>query len=77
MKSYCTQNNGDCSTCSLVNYHGKDCKNNPVSLVKKSMYFDLLDLTESPEVLEKRETESEFIRTAIRNEIERRRREAK
>lgn len=23
---YCTQNNGDCSTCSLVNY-GKDCKN--------------------------------------------------
>jgi hypothetical protein len=26
---YCTQNNGDCSTCSLVNY-GRDCHNNPV-----------------------------------------------
>ena len=24
---YCTQNNGDCSTCSLVNY-GRDCRNN-------------------------------------------------
>lgn len=29
MKEYCTQNNGDCETCSLVNY-GLDCKNNPV-----------------------------------------------
>ena len=29
MKSYCTQNNGDCTTCSLVNY-GMDCTNNPV-----------------------------------------------
>lgn len=28
-KSYCTQNNGDCSSCSLVNY-GRDCQNNPV-----------------------------------------------
>ena len=27
--SYCTQNNGDCKTCSLVNY-GMDCKNEPV-----------------------------------------------
>ena len=26
---YCTQNDGDCETCSLVNY-GRDCKNNPV-----------------------------------------------
>ena len=26
---YCTQNNGDCKTCSLVNY-GKDCRNEPV-----------------------------------------------
>lgn len=25
-KSYCTQNNGDCSTCSLVN-HNRDCQN--------------------------------------------------
>lgn len=30
MKSYCTQNSGDCSTCSLVNY-GRDCRNNPVN----------------------------------------------
>jgi hypothetical protein len=29
MKSYCTQNNGDCNSCSLVNY-GKDCYNNPI-----------------------------------------------
>jgi hypothetical protein len=27
-KPYCTQNNGDCSSCSLSN-HGLDCKNNP------------------------------------------------
>lgn len=26
---YCTQNGGDCETCSLVNY-GRDCQNNPV-----------------------------------------------
>lgn len=30
MKEYCTQNNGDCRTCSLVNY-GRDCMNNPIS----------------------------------------------
>jgi len=29
MKDYCTQNEGDCSTCSLVSYN-KDCQNNPV-----------------------------------------------
>lgn len=29
MSNYCTQNNGNCSTCSLVNY-GRDCKNNPI-----------------------------------------------
>ena len=28
-KSYCTQNNGDCSTCSLVNYN-RDCQNQPL-----------------------------------------------
>jgi len=26
-KSYCTQNDGDCGTCSLKNY-GRDCQNN-------------------------------------------------
>lgn len=27
---YCAQNEGDCSTCSLVNY-GRDCQNHPVA----------------------------------------------
>jgi len=29
MKPYCTQNNGECETCSLGSY-GRDCQNNPV-----------------------------------------------
>jgi hypothetical protein len=29
VKSYCTQNNGDCSTCSLTSYN-RDCQNNPI-----------------------------------------------
>ena len=29
MKDYCTQNNGDCLTCSLNNY-GRDCMNQPI-----------------------------------------------
>jgi len=28
-KDYCTQNDGDCETCSLVNY-GRDCQNNKI-----------------------------------------------
>ena len=28
-KDYCSQNDGDCETCSLVNY-GRDCHNQPV-----------------------------------------------
>lgn len=28
-KYYCTQNGGDCKTCSLVNY-GRDCHNNTI-----------------------------------------------
>lgn len=31
MKEYCTQNNGHCETCSLVNY-GRDCRNNPLTI---------------------------------------------
>ncbi|MGA1869372.1 MAG: hypothetical protein ACMUJM_12600 [bacterium] len=27
--AYCTQNNGDCETCPLVNFR-KDCHNNPI-----------------------------------------------
>ncbi len=30
MKKYCTQNNWDCETCSLVNY-GHDCHNNQIA----------------------------------------------
>lgn len=30
MRKYCTQNNGECATCSLANY-GRDCHNNPIS----------------------------------------------
>jgi hypothetical protein len=29
-KSYCTQNNGDCTICSFANY-GLDCANNPIA----------------------------------------------
>jgi hypothetical protein len=29
MKEYCTQNNGDCSSCSLANYN-RDCQNVPI-----------------------------------------------
>ncbi len=34
MKDYCTQNNGDCSTCSLVSY-GRDCLNFPLEEEKE------------------------------------------
>ena len=36
-KTYCTQNNGDCETCSLVNY-GLDCQNNPVQMPRRTGY---------------------------------------
>jgi hypothetical protein len=29
VEDYCTQNDNDCKTCSLVNYN-KDCRNNPI-----------------------------------------------
>jgi len=31
MRPYCTQNNGDCETCALVNYR-RDCRNNPLNM---------------------------------------------
>jgi len=31
MRNYCTQNNGDCSSCSLVNY-GRDCHNSSIMM---------------------------------------------
>ncbi len=35
-KDYCTQDDGDCLTCSLVNY-GRDCMNNPVAAADDNM----------------------------------------
>lgn len=71
MKDYCTQN-GDCASCSLSSY-GKDCHNKPIpAKIKQSMYFDANDWAEAKTLLEKREGMSEFVRTAIKNEIERR-----
>jgi hypothetical protein len=43
MKKYCTQNNGECESCSLSNY-GKDCRNNPIQ-PKKPRTFRLSDET--------------------------------
>lgn len=36
---YCTQNNGDCETCSLVNY-GRDCHNNPIHKIRTKEEID-------------------------------------
>ncbi|MFA6364590.1 hypothetical protein [Methanoregula sp.] len=41
MKSYCTQNNGDCGTCSLVSYH-KDCRNYPLLKCPKCGDYDCI-----------------------------------
>jgi len=38
MKIYCTQNNGDCNTCSLVNYN-MDCQNNPIEQPKRGIIY--------------------------------------
>ena len=39
IQAYCSQNGGDCSTCSIVNY-GMDCRNNLI-------FINLLDVLES------------------------------
>lgn len=43
-KDYCTQNNGKCETCSLVNYR-RDCKNEPLSQLtrKGTKYSRMID----------------------------------
>ena len=38
MKKYCTQNNGHCETCSLVNY-GYDCENVKIKTVENKYQF--------------------------------------
>jgi len=45
--------------------------------LKQSIYFDTSDWQEAKTLLEKREGMSEFVRTAIKHEIERRRSEGK
>lgn len=40
IKSYCTQNNGDCETCSLVNY-GRDCHNVSLKEPKTKLPYDI------------------------------------
>ena len=39
MKKYCTQNQGECESCSLSSY-GRDCRNNPIH-PKKHVAFRL------------------------------------
>lgn len=41
MKNYCTQNNGDCLGCSLVNNYGRDCHNNPIARGVSEGYCDI------------------------------------
>ena len=43
MKAYCTQNNGDCETCSLSNY-GKDCQNKNIKQGRPEKGFETAQL---------------------------------
>ena len=43
--TYCTQNAGDCSICSLVNY-GRDCQNNPVEIRDTALTHNFEDVEE-------------------------------
>jgi len=36
---YCTQNDGDCETCSLSNY-GRDCQNQPIHKIRSAEEID-------------------------------------
>ena len=42
MKTYCTQNRGDCMTCSLSNYN-RDCHNDPIEDWDSSLIADADD----------------------------------
>jgi len=46
MKSYCTQNGGDCGTCALVNYN-RDCRNNRVEPDFEQDFEELMDEIEA------------------------------
>ena len=51
MKSYCTQNSGDCGTCALVNYN-RDCMNNRVETDFEQDLSELMDRIEARDVAE-------------------------
>ena len=36
--NYCSQNDHDCETCSLVNY-GRDCHNNPLGVANNGIIY--------------------------------------
>lgn len=67
IKPYCTQNNGDCRTCSLVNYN-RDCRNYPLTEAKVKLIFDVTPTDKAEfEVLCKQlgVTKIDFLRRAI------------
>ena len=72
MKSYCTQNNGDCKTCSLANY-GRDCQNNPITgkteVIRARITLDL-KLEFEKLAAKKGMNFSEYLRYIILQELE-------
>lgn len=69
MKPYCTQNNGECASCSLSSY-GRDCKNK--TLNKSELIAIRLD-TETLEKIKAVAVEgnvSQWIRMLIKKELE-------
>lgn len=58
MKPYCTQNNGDCASCSLSSY-GRDCQNIRIITAHKG------GRTERISVRATKETRSEFLKLGI------------
>ena len=70
IKPYCTQNNGDCESCSLSNY-GKDCHNKPINT--KDVRIGLRLDAETHKACQQLAPEgniSMWIRSLIRKEIE-------
>ena len=70
MKQYCTQNNGDCATCSLVSY-GRDCHNE--SIGHKDIRIGIRLDAETHDAIKKLAPEgniSMWIRSLIRKEME-------
>ena len=75
MKKYCTQNNGECESCSLSNY-GKDCQNKPLNKSESiALRLDVSTL-ESIKKLAPEGNVSMWIRLLIKKEIEKKESEA-